>query len=127
MAARERGQRAEITLFPEGAFAPDKLDQRPVARIRLVADAGVPRQIRVSGTWAHACAPLSATLVEGGSGDADQLTPPERSREIASLIPRARLVMVPRCGHMLTMERPDVVNAVLREWLPSVIPAEARN
>jgi pimeloyl-ACP methyl ester carboxylesterase len=58
-------------------------------------------------------------------GDADQLTPPERSREIAALVPHARLVMVPRCGHMLTMERPDVVNAALVEWLPTVIPAEA--
>jgi hypothetical protein len=43
MAARERGQRAEITLFPEGAFAPDRLDQRPVALIRLVPDAGVAK------------------------------------------------------------------------------------
>jgi len=41
LAARQRSQRAEITLFPEGAFGPDKLDQRPVARIRLVADASV--------------------------------------------------------------------------------------
>jgi pimeloyl-ACP methyl ester carboxylesterase len=50
-------------------------------------------------------------------GEADQLTPPERSREIASLVPHARLVLVPRCGHLLTMERPEVVNAALREWL----------
>jgi hypothetical protein len=41
LAARERGQRTEITLFPEGAFGPDKIDQRPVARIRLVADSSV--------------------------------------------------------------------------------------
>jgi hypothetical protein len=41
LAARQRGQRAEITLFPEGAFGPDKIDQRPVARIRLQADASV--------------------------------------------------------------------------------------
>jgi hypothetical protein len=43
MAARERGQRAEVTLFPEGAFGPDKLDARPVALIRLVPDATVPK------------------------------------------------------------------------------------
>jgi hypothetical protein len=43
LAARERGQRAEITLFPEGAFGADKPDARPVARIRLVADAGVTK------------------------------------------------------------------------------------
>jgi hypothetical protein len=43
LAARERGQRAEITLFPEGAFAPDTIDERPVARIRLAADASVTK------------------------------------------------------------------------------------
>lgn len=50
-------------------------------------------------------------------GDADQLTPPELSREIAALVPGAELVLVPRCGHMLTMEKPDVVNAALARWL----------
>ena len=43
LAARERGQRAEITLFPQGEFGPDKLDERPVARVRLVADATVSK------------------------------------------------------------------------------------
>jgi pimeloyl-ACP methyl ester carboxylesterase len=52
-------------------------------------------------------------------GEADLLAPPERSREIASLLPQAELVMVPRCGHMLTMERPEVVNATLAAWLES--------
>ena len=53
-------------------------------------------------------------------GDADQLTPPEFSREIATLIPDAELVMIPRCGHMLTMERPEEVNAALLRWLGQV-------
>jgi pimeloyl-ACP methyl ester carboxylesterase len=56
-------------------------------------------------------------------GEADLFTPPECSREIASLIPQARLVLLPRCGHMLTMERPEVVNATLQAWLASVSPA----
>ena len=43
LAARERGQRADFTLFPEGPFAPDRLDGRPVARIRLAPDAAVPK------------------------------------------------------------------------------------
>jgi hypothetical protein len=43
IAARQRGQRAEITLFPEGAFGPGQLDSRPVARIRLTADAAVSK------------------------------------------------------------------------------------
>jgi len=43
IAARERGLRADISLFPQGAFGPDKLDERPVARIRLTADASVAK------------------------------------------------------------------------------------
>ena len=38
IAARERGLRAAIELFPEGAFEAKALDQRPVARIRLERD-----------------------------------------------------------------------------------------
>jgi hypothetical protein len=43
IAARERGQRAEITLFPEGPFDPSKADARPVARVRLQPDPGAAR------------------------------------------------------------------------------------
>lgn len=42
MAAAERGHRADITLFPEGEPGAT-LDARPFARVRLVADADVPR------------------------------------------------------------------------------------
>jgi hypothetical protein len=43
LAAKERGLRADITLFPEGAFDPDRLDTRPVARIHLTPDASVQK------------------------------------------------------------------------------------
>ncbi len=43
LAARERGLRADIALFPEGAFGPEQLDRRPVARIRLVQDPAVKK------------------------------------------------------------------------------------
>jgi pimeloyl-ACP methyl ester carboxylesterase len=55
------------------------------------------------------------TLVMGG--DSDQLTPFDNLEEIAALVPGAELVKVPRCGHMLTMEQPERVNARLLAWL----------
>lgn len=70
---------------------------------------------------AHLAAVACPVLVM--CGDSDQLTPPECSREIADLVPAAQLVMVPRCGHMLTMERPEFVNAALLAWLDRVAPA----
>src|SRR3712207_5615914 len=43
MAARERGLRADIQLFPQGEFAADRPDQRPVARVLLRAEPGIAR------------------------------------------------------------------------------------
>ena len=58
------------------------------------------------------------TLVVCGEGDA--ITPPECSREMAAAIPGARLEWLPECGHMLTMEKPAAVNALLLAWLGSL-------
>ncbi|MDO8449353.1 MAG: twin-arginine translocation pathway signal protein [Rhodoferax sp.] len=43
LAARERGLRADVALFPQGVFGAEKLDGRPVARIRLSPDASVQK------------------------------------------------------------------------------------
>jgi pimeloyl-ACP methyl ester carboxylesterase len=50
-------------------------------------------------------------------GDADLLTPPEHAREIADAIAGARLEIVPTCGHLLTWEQPERINALLLDWL----------
>ncbi len=50
-------------------------------------------------------------------GDGDELTPPDLSKEIAGGISGSRLVIVPDCGHLSTIEKPDAVNAALAEWL----------
>ncbi|WP_088287258.1 alpha/beta fold hydrolase [Ideonella sp. A 288] len=50
-------------------------------------------------------------------GEADQLTPPECSRELAEGIAGARLHVLPKCGHMLTWEQPEAVTSLLLDWL----------
>jgi pimeloyl-ACP methyl ester carboxylesterase len=50
-------------------------------------------------------------------GDGDELTPPVLSQEIAAGISGARLVVIPDCGHLSTLERPEAVNAALLEWM----------
>jgi pimeloyl-ACP methyl ester carboxylesterase len=50
-------------------------------------------------------------------GEADELTPPDRAVEIANGIAGARLVTVPDCGHLSTIERPEAVTHALLEWL----------
>lgn len=51
------------------------------------------------------------------TGEQDQQTPPDIAKEIASLTPGAKLVIVPDCGHLATLERPTAVNGALQEWL----------
>ena len=55
------------------------------------------------------------TLVLVGEGDERRRR--TRSQEIAAGIAGARLVVVPDCGHLSTLERPDAVNAALGEWM----------
>jgi pimeloyl-ACP methyl ester carboxylesterase len=50
-------------------------------------------------------------------GDADPLTPAALSEEMAAAIPGASLVIAPTCGHVITLERPEVVNGALVGWL----------
>jgi pimeloyl-ACP methyl ester carboxylesterase len=50
-------------------------------------------------------------------GEQDTWAPLSQHEEIAGLIPGSRLVSVPHCGHMSTMERPAEVTQALREWL----------
>jgi hypothetical protein len=80
LAARERGLRADIALFPEGVFGPDQVDDRPVARIRLVPDAGVARdplfaQIFKRHTHRNAYDPARAISAEAWKAMADAVKP----------------------------------------------------
>ncbi|MEO8004521.1 MAG: alpha/beta fold hydrolase, partial [Betaproteobacteria bacterium] len=50
-------------------------------------------------------------------GREDRLTPLEDSERMAAAIPGSKLVVIEECGHMSTLERPDEVNAALRNWL----------
>jgi pimeloyl-ACP methyl ester carboxylesterase len=55
------------------------------------------------------------TLVLVGEGD--ELTPPELAREIAADILGSKLVVLPNCGHLSTIEQPEAVNSVMSHWL----------
>jgi pimeloyl-ACP methyl ester carboxylesterase len=50
-------------------------------------------------------------------GDGDVLTPAALSQEIAAGIAGANLLVVPECGHLSTLERPDAVNTALSNWM----------
>lgn len=50
-------------------------------------------------------------------GELDGLTPLKRHTFMADLIPYADLKVIPDAGHLPTLEQPERVTAVLRDWL----------
>lgn len=58
------------------------------------------------------------TLVLCGTDDG--MVPPENSRQIASQIPRARLELIPECGHLPMLEKPDEVARLVLDFARSL-------
>jgi len=125
IALAEGGRFAEVAdlLFPVFVHRDRHGDEALRRIVRTMAEETGPdafvRQQRAIMTRPD-CRPLlksirCPTLVLVGDGDA--LTPPVLSEEIAAGIAGARLVRVPDCGHLSTLERPDAVNRALLEWL----------
>ena len=114
---------AVATLAPRFVHANRRDDEALMANVRAMAaetgpDAFVLQQ-RAIMSRADSRPLLSQigcpTLVLVGEGD--ELTPPELAREIAGGIAGSRLVVVPNCGHLSTIERPAPVNTALVQWL----------
>lgn len=59
------------------------------------------------------------------TGDADRLVPPANSRELARLIPGARLLVLPGAGHVFPVERPRETVVALRRFFLEEHPAPA--
>jgi len=53
-------------------------------------------------------------------GERDLVTPPRNSEVIAAALPSARSVVVAGAGHMVMLERPDVVNDLLSDLVDRV-------
>jgi len=70
-------------------------------------------------------AALTRVPVEILVGEADRLTPPRHSRQLAEALPDARLHRVERTGHMLTQERPQLVADALLRLLATAVEDRA--
>ncbi len=123
LAEREGARRAQAQLMPL-LVRESRLGEEPLveAILQMADDTGVEafkrQQSAIMGrldSRSLLSGIRSPTLVLVGREDA--LTPVDLSREIAAGIPGARLLIIPECGHLSTMERPEVVSPALREWM----------
>jgi pimeloyl-ACP methyl ester carboxylesterase len=132
----QQKRRANIALAESGRFAdviedvwpmlvhPDRRADEGLKRIHVamcndVGPKGYVRQQKAILTridWRPLLSSvLCPTLVLVGAED--ELTPPVLSEEMAAATPGAKLVKIPECGHLSTLERPDAVNDALAEWM----------
>ncbi len=51
------------------------------------------------------------------TGEDDRLCPMDRHLRMHALIPGSRLAVIPRAGHLPTLEQPDATNAEITRWL----------
>lgn len=124
--------RAEEVLRANVVFAFDRTHPRlktlAASYLALVQRAGAEQLIRqnravMARPDARTHLPALRCPVLVVSGLADSLTPPDCAREIAALVPGAELHLLPQCGHMLTLEQPEALNALLLDWLARLPPA----
>lgn len=126
IALAEKGAFDNVTtLLWQKLVAPARLTDEPLRlAVRAMADeigpAGFVRQQKAIMSRPDSRPGLSAitvsTLVLVGEEDA--LTPPAEAREIADGIgANARLVVLPGCGHLSTLEAPEIVTKELLDWL----------
>lgn len=53
-------------------------------------------------------------------GEKDTISPPQRARELAALVPKATVVVIPGAGHLANLEAPQAVNEALSEFVASL-------
>lgn len=122
--AKTKGTREVQQVLLQRLVHPDRLGEADLVEtvLRMAEDVGVAAFLRQQeaiiarpdsrpGLGTIACPAL------GLVGEQDMQTPPEIAEEIAGGIGGARLVVVPDCGHLSTLERPAAVNAALAAWL----------
>ena len=125
IAMAEAGKLSEVveTLIPRFLHRSRHNDEPLKTEVRAMAEetgaAAFVRQTRAIMARPDSRPLLSSircqTLVLVGEGD--ELTTPEMAKEIAGGIAGSTLTVVPDCGHLSTMEKPDAVNAALKAWL----------
>ncbi|MCC6336381.1 MAG: alpha/beta fold hydrolase [Myxococcales bacterium] len=52
-------------------------------------------------------------------GEQDLITPPEKARAMASLMPQAQVAVIPGAGHLANLEAPEALSRVLAPFLQS--------
>jgi pimeloyl-ACP methyl ester carboxylesterase len=121
--AREQGMAAMAARWVQGMVWPPRLGD--TALVQGIIDMFARRSADMFAAQIRAllARPDAGSLLAGIRcptlvlcGEQDSWAPAARHREMAEKIPGAKLVLVPECGHMCTLERPEQVTRALLDW-----------
>jgi pimeloyl-ACP methyl ester carboxylesterase len=122
--ARSEGMRAMATQWLPPMIHPDR--RSDLALVNTVIDMFARKTPEIFAAQIRALLgrPDATTVLEQircpallVTGREDGWSPPARHAEMAAKIPGSQLLVIPECGHMSTLERPDEVTLALRQWL----------
>lgn len=116
-------QLAGTYLAPQNRTDTELVDSIRAMTERLGADV-FARQTRLERPDNRAALAVLSCPVLVACGAEDSLTPPDSHRDIAALIPGAKLTIIPGAGHMTPLEQPDAVTRLLRNLLAGVSRSE---
>jgi len=121
--ARERGMAAMAMKWVQGMLWPPRLSEAPLVSSVVDMMARKTPDIFAAQIRALLGRPDAGSLLGEVrcptlvlAGEDDSWAPAARHREMAARIPHSQLVVVPQCGHMCTLERPEAVTHALLEW-----------
>jgi pimeloyl-ACP methyl ester carboxylesterase len=122
------GMRFMLRQWVQGMVARDRLDdERLIGAIIDMMAKSTPEDFRCQ-IEALIGRPDASGILRGFSGPAlaacgalDTWSPPAQHAQMASMIADANLVVIPDCGHMAPMEKPQAVTRALMEWWLRVV------
>jgi pimeloyl-ACP methyl ester carboxylesterase len=122
--ARTQGMAAMATRWVQGMVWAPRLDDRPLIESIVAMFARSSAAVFAAQIQALLTRPDAGVLLEQIGcptlvlcGAEDSWAPASRHAEMAAKIPGAQLTLVPECGHMCTLERPEAVTRALVDWL----------
>lgn len=109
-----------IALHPDAAAKPE------IAALRLKIAAAYGAERFIAHQHASKVRPDRTSLLAQASipmlfvaAEDDKVIAAEQVRRMAEAVPRARLSVVPRGGHLVPIEQPGAVAALLADWIAS--------
>ena len=111
-------QRAPLLLAPDTPEAIRREVIETMARIRPEAYRIGARAVWLADQRERAAAIRVPALVL--AGDLDPVTPPELSRELAALIPGAKLQLIAGASHIANLDRPELFSRAVEDFIVEV-------